>query len=207
MRLNKKGMTMVEIMVSVVLISIVLIFLMNLFVSVRNTYNQSKIQSDYEMLQSNIINSIGKDVENYGLTKIEVNADHDTAVFTYNAYRQTNLSKNIVKVLKIYRDAKDKFFISYGYESCSGSNVDMCTTNITSLERITNVVREFPEDAILGGTGYILIKDDSTPLNYGINGSKSNATFSTSNLIEIKIPLSNHYGNIFDINIYARLVQ
>ena len=42
MKLNDKGMTLVEIIVSIALISIVLIFLLNLFINVQANYRFSK---------------------------------------------------------------------------------------------------------------------------------------------------------------------
>ena len=182
MKLNKKGMTMMEIIVSIALISIVLIFLMNLFIRVRGTYNQSKIQSDYDMLVANIIKAVGNDIDTYGLRSIEYETPgkKDALILTFNTFRPYNLSERIRKVLRVY--FKDnKFYISYAYETDY-------TDNITSNERVTGVIREIPPDVVIDSSNYI----ELTTKN--INPDRA---------IEIKIPMATAKGNIYDINIYG----
>ena len=181
MRLNKKGMSMVEIIVSIVLISIVLIFLMTLFLKVRTTYNQSKIQADYDILVSNVIKAIGNDIENYGLKSVEYEKinekeNTDAVVLTFNTFRTTNLSENITKVLRVYFE-NNKFYISYSYEA-------KYTQNMTSTERVTNVVREIPDDVILDKDGYVKLEK-------------------LDDFVKLKVPMSDKNGNIYDINIYG----
>lgn len=189
MRLNKKGITMVEIIVSVALISIVLSFLMALFVKVRATYNQSKIQSDYEILVANVIRSIGDDIENYGLREVDYisSGNKGAIILTFNSFRKTNLSERIQKVLRVYFK-NNHYYVSYSYENISINGI-MINESLTSEEKITSVIREIPDDVIIDSQNYIELNKDLKA-----NGE----TF-----IKIKIPLSNSTGTIYDINIYG----
>ncbi len=182
--MNRKGTTMVEIIVSIALISIVLIFLMNLFITLRQVYNQSKFQADYYMLDSNIIEAVSDDIDNYGLHEINYGANNDEIVITFNTFRPTKLSERIKKVLKVYtkynaKSDSDRYYIEYTYDSS--------LTNLTSTERTNSITRIAPEEAIFGTMN--LEKKDL--------GEKS--------LAKITIPISDKSYNKYDIHIYGIL--
>lgn len=182
-KLDKKGMTMVEIILSVALISIVLIFLMGLFLKVRGTYNMSKIQSNYDMLGSNIIKAIGNDIDNYGLKDVryETAGDKSSVVLTFNTFRPQHLSERIQKVLRVYFK-NNIYYISYAYES-------QYTSDITSVERVSGVIRELPSDVVIDSSNYI----ELTTQNLG-NGDR---------VVGLKVPMSTEKGNVYDINVYG----
>lgn len=182
MKLNKKGMTMMEIIVSIALISIVLVFLMNLFLKVRETYMQSKIQANYDMLVANIIKAVGNDIDTYGLRSVEYETPgkKDAIILTFNTFRPYHLSERIKKVLRIYF-RNNTYYISYAYEA-------EYTDNINSNERVTSIVREIPPDVVIDSSNYIELESKN------INPDK---------IVEIKIPMSNARGSVYDINIYG----
>lgn len=182
MKLDKKGMTMVEIIVSVALISIVLIFLMNLFVKVRTTYAQSKIQSDYEILTSNVIKAMGDDIDKYGLKSVEYESEDSKSsiILEFNAFRPTQLSERIKKVLRLYF-VNNHYYINYSYDAS-------LSPNLTSAERVTSVIREIPDDVVIDSRNYIELK-------------KKN------DLVEIKVPMANSKGTVYDINVYGILTD
>lgn len=196
MKLNKNGMTLVEIIVSIALISLVLIFLMGLFIKVRGTYNQSKIQSDYEILTGNIIKSVGDDIENYGLYSIEYEnpSKKDALIFTFDEFRETKLSERIKKTLRVYF-RNNKYYISYSYETSASFNSTPASRieNITSKERVTSNIRPIPEDVVIDSKNYIDLEK-----KVEADGSE---------IIKIKIPLSTAKGNIYDINIFATILK
>ncbi len=192
MKMNRRGMTLVEIIVSIVLISIVLMFLMNLFVKVRGTYNSSMIKADYDMLVATTLKAIGNDIEDYGLQSIEYERDEDgnvvedagALIFTFNSFRSTNLSERIVKVLRVYFDrSRNKYYLSYAYEA-------KYTEGITSIERATAMSRQIPDEALLDVGNYI---------------HKEEIELDDDVLVKMKIPLSDEYGNVYDINIYGMI--
>lgn len=195
-------MTLIEIIVSLALISIVLIFLLNLFLLIRTTYNQSKMEAEYDLIVSNVIDSVSADINRYGLKnikEIETVDNHAAYLLTFNAYRPTKLSGHIEKVLEIYPESKDgtlKYFINYSYNTkYENPPLYYKATDLIANEKITNIAREIPSDAMLDSTRYIHI--DEMPENEASTlGHKA---------VEIKIPIANKSGTKYDINIYALL--
>lgn len=181
MKLDKKGITLVEIVVSLALISTVLIFLMGLFINVRGTYVSSKAMADYDMLVATFVKSVGDDIKNYGLLSVEYKEGSEFAsevVFTFNAYRPTKLSQRIKKVLKIYMDVTGQYHMSYAYDA------DV-SDNIVSAERTTNVVREIPKDGIIDAVENIHIRQLETKA------------------VEVRVPITTSTGADYTINIYG----
>ena len=56
--MNKKGMTLVEIIVSIVLVSIILIFVTRLLITVNGLYKKSKLEVDFEVLNTLLIDAV-----------------------------------------------------------------------------------------------------------------------------------------------------
>lgn len=88
MRLNNKGITLVEIIVSVALISIVLIFLFSLLIQVNNENSDNEVKSSYLVNQSTFIKQIEEDFLDYKLLYGE-NCD-DYGISVYNTSGDTN---------------------------------------------------------------------------------------------------------------------
>lgn len=176
---NKRGMTVVEIIVSIALISVVLIFLMKIFINLRGVTNQSKTDLNYEMLAANVIKAVGKDINKYTVYKVERLDEHSIRI-TYNDYRPTSLDERISKVLKVY-ESGDKFFISYAYDS----------ENLTSGERSEAVIREIPDKSILDDTTRVQLKPSKDIFK------------DDKDIFEIKIPLSTDKSVVYDINIFG----
>ena len=61
--MNKKGMTLVEIIISIVLISIVLIFLFSLLITVKDINDESEVNSTYLINKSLILKNIEEDFD------------------------------------------------------------------------------------------------------------------------------------------------
>lgn len=64
MKLNKKGITLVEIIISIALISIVLIFLFSLLVDVKDMNDEASVNSDYLINKALILKNIEEDLDN-----------------------------------------------------------------------------------------------------------------------------------------------
>ena len=72
MKLNKKGMTLVEIIISIALISIVLVFLFSLLVDVKDMNDEASINSDYLINKALILKNIEEDLDKAN-TKLKIN--------------------------------------------------------------------------------------------------------------------------------------
>lgn len=72
MELNKKGMTLVEIIISIALISIVLIFLFSLLVDVKDMNDEASINSDYLINKALMLKNIEEDLDKAN-TELKIN--------------------------------------------------------------------------------------------------------------------------------------
>ena len=71
MKTDNKGMTIMEVLISVCIIAIVLILLFSLLLQVRSEDNDNNIQSTFILTQATIIKNIEEDIVDYGLRSIE----------------------------------------------------------------------------------------------------------------------------------------
>lgn len=186
--MNKKGITLIEIIVSISLISVVMIFLVSLFLRVNMTYMTGKVNSKYNMLKADIIKAVGDDLENYDLLSAKYYPEYgrekdEAVVFEFDEYRESKLSERIKKVLRVYFEY-DEYKISYAYEVDCEEHEDICSDNLTSKERVTTVIRDVPEGTTLGHDKHIEFMENNE-------------------IVKIKIPIEDKSGNIYDINIYG----
>ena len=68
---TKKGMTIVELLVSVVLISLVLMFIMQICLRARNAYLNNNFNAKYELSKSIIIDAVMDDYINKDINTID----------------------------------------------------------------------------------------------------------------------------------------
>ena len=92
MKLNNKGVTLVEIIVSVALISIVLIFLFSLLIQVNNENSDNEVKSSYLVNQSAFIKQIEEDFIDYKFTDGDLCNSYGVTI--YNSSDETK-AKNI----------------------------------------------------------------------------------------------------------------
>ena len=77
--MNKRGITLVEFIVSIALISIVLLFLFNLLLDVQYTSNNNNFAIDNQLNRASILRNVMDDFNNLGLVGIrEGNIDENT---------------------------------------------------------------------------------------------------------------------------------
>lgn len=76
MKLNNKGITLIEIIISIVLVSIVLIFLFTLLISVKDMNTESEVNSTYlinkALILKNIEEDLGKETEKITLQNCNI---------------------------------------------------------------------------------------------------------------------------------------
>ena len=83
MKLNNKGITLIEIIISIVLISIVLIYLFSLLVAVNDINEESDINSTYLVNKALIIKNIEEDLSNVTSDKdLEISACNISEFYT-----------------------------------------------------------------------------------------------------------------------------
>lgn len=143
--MNKKGMTLVEIIVSIVLVSIILIFITRLLITVNGLYKKSKLEVDFEVLDTILIDTISTDINRYGVKRVSLEGKKSVTI-TFNAFRESNLNELIVKKLSLTDDAR---YIKYEYVN----------NNLTSDERTRNFVHKVPDGAIIDENDFVNYKE------------------------------------------------
>lgn len=82
-KLNKKGNTLIELIISIALMSIVLVFLMHLLIDLNNTNTNNKFAKNNQINRTEIIKFIEQDLNKNTLTKIEDNSTNDTLIIKF----------------------------------------------------------------------------------------------------------------------------
>lgn len=100
---NKKGITLVEIIISVSLISIVLVFLFNMLIQVNNENSDNEIKSSYLVNQSTFTKQIEEDFLDY-----ELKEDGGDNCTINNSYYGTTTSSNNLYLSRLATPSKIK---------------------------------------------------------------------------------------------------
>lgn len=126
MKLNNKGITLVEIIISVALISIVLIFLFSLLIQVNNENADNEIKSSYLVTQSTFIKQIEEDFIEYKFqngyecssidsltSETDSSTLHLSRILTGTAVIQKAGTKGNVKCLRFEFDPDSEYTYAY----------------------------------------------------------------------------------------------
>lgn len=119
MKLNNKGITLVEIIISVALISIVLIFLFSLLIQVNNENADNEVRSSYLVNQSTFIKQIEEDFLDYkfstggscdydNINTPDKNETDDTYLYLPNLSPSTASESNIKCLTFKFEDIENK---------------------------------------------------------------------------------------------------
>ncbi len=79
--MNRKGFTVLELLVSIIILSVVLTFAMNLFLRVRASYTTEKKNIEMEVSKSIVIDTVMSDVYEYGVSSVNCVGDNVTINF------------------------------------------------------------------------------------------------------------------------------
>ena len=82
-KLNKKGNTLVELIISIALMSSVLVFLISLIIDLNNTNTNNKFAKNNQINRTEIIKFIEQDLNKNTLTKIEDNSTSNTLIIKF----------------------------------------------------------------------------------------------------------------------------
>lgn len=116
--LNKKGMTLLEIIISIALISVVMLFLFSLLNDIQYESKHSSYAKDFLVSRATIIKDVQEDILNNNITNVgQVNADANKTTLNFEMGNGTYTSMNLeVERKKItYQNAageKESFSLS-----------------------------------------------------------------------------------------------
>lgn len=212
MNANNKGMTIIEILLSIVIIGIVLILLFTLLSQVKHEDKDNNIQSNFIINQSTFIKSIEEDIVNYGVKSISSCNLSDANISSYTVvtgdeenfkclrieYAADYIKDNIgyIMIYNYYTNydlvngmyqGKDS---SWAMQYVRGSYHDTCLPGIlpnkTKWVNATTLMKEIPSEVDLEQKPYVLYT--------AMSGNTTNAA-------SIVIPIVNLDGEHYDINL------
>lgn len=103
--MNKKGMTLVEVIISVGLISIVMLFLFNLLVDIEHESRHASYLKENQINRATIIKTVQEDLMNNKLNNVEMTKVSDSTTVNF-------IFDNFVSSLIVNRDS-----VTYGNET------------------------------------------------------------------------------------------
>lgn len=170
MKLNKKGMTLVEIIISIALISIVLIFLFSLLVDVKDMNDEASINSDYLINKALMLKNIEEDLDK-ATTKLKINTcEIGNFYTTYDTYKNDLEVKQKANECISFDFGDSKAYLGIYYYKNKNSYV---ISYIHGNTKATRLLPEFEKYNVKDGK----IKDE-----FKIKYSNSDNTTDTTNV-------------------------
>ena len=141
MKLNNKGFTLIELIVSIGLLSIIMVFMINLFMEARNMFNDSRNITTFESHKRYIIKTLNEDLSNYTIENV---SQTDTKLeLTFKEISTT-------KTLEILKE-NGNTYLFYG-----------CKTNCSNEEKsISNYKELIPKGSVIGKIDFKNVNDTS----------------------------------------------
>lgn len=97
MKLNNKGFSLLEMLVSISILSIVIVFMMHLFANIRNVYTSNREEFEYEILKSKVIKTISDDLNDSKLIRYEKNSNKKVTLYFENGNKTIEINDNNIR--------------------------------------------------------------------------------------------------------------
>lgn len=206
---KQNGTTILEILMSIIIITIVLTLIFNMFIQVRNEDYSNQIQSEFVINQATIIKNVEEDMVNYGVKEIS-----SCTLVEANVTSVVEEEANNYRCLKIeyaadYIEDKIGFLILYNtytkYNIDNGDNIGESNSakwviryvrgNYTRYDNSNNPVLSSWKNNIQTMLEYptALVLNEKLSVKYTAT-TKTNAAI-------INLPIVNSEGEHYDINL------
>lgn len=210
MNKHNRGVTIVEIIISIAIIGIVLVLLFSMLAQVRHEDSNNNIQSNFIINQSTFIKAIEEDIVNYGVKSIgSCNlADANISSTVVSGYEQQYACLRIEYAADYIKD-KIGFLLVYNYytkyDKIDGTykgrdpswmiqyvrgSYNICNSNLlpvySSWKNETSIMKALPAPVDLSEKPYVLYT--------ALNGTHTNAA-------SVVLPIVNEQGEHYDINL------
>ena len=203
--MNKKGITLVEIIISIVLISIVLIFLFSLLVTVNDINKESEVNSTYLINKSLILKNIEEDLSK--ATNVQLGSCSINNFYTsYNTDAlSTELKANRCLNFKFNEGTSEESnaYLGIYYYKRSDTNSDKNGYVISYIHEKTNVraTRQLPDFELNN-----VDSSGSLKLEWKYNNTEEitstfSQTLNNNKFHKINIPIIGSDGKDYSINI------
>ncbi len=183
---SKDGMTIVELIVSIVLVSVVMILFLNLFITVQGYSIQNQNESDLLINQAVLVKAIEKDINEYKLVGVSTCSSD---IFDVKKYQVIPTGASNVYCLKLtlsdaLLDDNIGYIVEYTYTYRDGT-----TKNVVGYKRGMNqTIREI---------GYIT----NPGADVGIVKSSCSSVVNENCALNIMVPMYNEEGDDYSINV------
>lgn len=210
--MDNKGMTIVEILMSICIIGIVLMLLFTMLVQVREEDKANNIQSNFLINQSTFIKEIEEDIVNYGVKSVSSCALSDANIPSYSVvagdenkfkclrieYAADYMKDNIGYVMIYhyytsydtingnYKGKDSAWMIQYVRGLYEGTCAPGIMPNRSKWKSTVSVMKQMPSEVDLSQKPYLLYT--------AMNGNNTNAA-------SLVIPIVNAEGEHYDINL------
>lgn len=210
--MKNRGMTIIEILISICIISIVVLLLFNMLIQVRNEDMSNQIQSNFVINQATFIKEIEEDIIDYGVKSIsscslqEANISRELLNTGYeNKFKcikfeyAADYTEDNIAFLMVYntyarfdvengeykgRDDSARWMVQYVRGHYKKYNGDR--PDLTSWKNATQLMKEYPSVVELNDSPYILYTASANP---------------AQNAASIVLPITNGEGEHYDINL------
>ena len=144
MKLNNKGMSLLELLVTIVMIGIVLVFLFQLLIDLRNERDNNNYAYDNQVNRADVMHTVERDLNRYQLVGVnKKNSNNISVEFIYNIGNKE--VKTLLTTEKVTNNDEDKYYISYTnadgenfYWEMIGAKIDPCAKFYYNVETDDN---------------------------------------------------------------------
>ncbi len=137
MKLNNHGMSLMELLVSIILISAILMFLYELLIDLKNETDNNNFAYNNQINRMEVIKTIEADLDKYTLTSVEDNSTNDkiTIIFHFNNNISSILTSDKEDYTNELGDDDTRYYFRYQQAKgtknswqMKGAEIDPCYT-------------------------------------------------------------------------------
>lgn len=136
-KMNNKGSTLLELIISIALISVILVFMVRLLVDLNDSETNNKYAKKNQVIRAEILRTIENDLQNKILTDIRDNSTTSNLIITFKFDGNKESNINVLKDKLTYKNTDGKtrtWTLKEGYFDITQSPVDFSQDeNIYSL--------------------------------------------------------------------------
>lgn len=136
-KMNNKGSTLLELIISIALISVILVFMVRLLVDLNDSETNNKYAKKNQVIRAEILRTIENDLQNKIITNIRDNSTTSNLIITFKFDGNKESNINVLKDKLTYKNTAGKtrtWTLKEGYFDITQSPVDFSQDeNIYSL--------------------------------------------------------------------------
>lgn len=126
-KMNNKGSTLLELIISIALISVILVFMVRLLVDLNDSETNNKYAKKNQVIRAEILRTIENDLQNKIITNIRDNSTTSNLIITFKFDGNKESNINVLKDKLTYKNTDGKtrtWTLKEGYFDITQSPVD-----------------------------------------------------------------------------------